>query len=101
MDSEPVSELAEVQKALAQAAMKQPGDPLSFGISAYVNGLLVSCRVDALVDLYLNPSSESCTKQEAFDAAVIRAIKAKTEQLEANTARIQVAPADRRIVAAN
>lgn len=97
-----MTELAEAQKSLAQAAMKQPGDPVSFGISAYVNGLLVSCRVDALVDLYLNPpTGESCTKQEAFDAAVLRAVKAKTEQLEANTVRIQVAPADRRIVAAN
>lgn len=95
--------LEEAQRKLAKAAMKQPGNnPLSFAISAYVNGLLMSCRVDALVDLYLNPPNDTWTKQEAFDAAVLRAVLAKTEQLEANVQSIAIAsPADRTIMAAH
>lgn len=95
--------LEEAQRKLAKAAMKQPGNnPLSFAISAYVNGLLMSCRVDALVDLYLNPPNDTWSKQEAFDAAVLRAVFAKTEQLEANAQAIAIpSVADRRVIASN
>lgn len=98
-----MTDMEAAQKRLASAAMKQPGNnPLSFAISAYVNGLLMSCRVDALADLYLNPPNETWNKQEAFDAAVLRALTAKADQLEANTQTIAIAsPADRTIVAAH
>lgn len=102
MDCKSVSDLATVQKRLYEAAMKQPGlNQASFGISAYINGVLQSARTDALVDLYLNPPNATWSPQEAWDAALLRALTAKAEQLEANIQQIQIAPADRRILAAN
>lgn len=100
MDSQPVTELADAQKRLYEAAMKQPGlNQASFGISAYINSILQSARVDALIELYLNPPNGTWTAQEAVDAAILRALKAKAEQLEQQIPVIQTA--DRRIVAAN
>lgn len=97
-----MSELQTAQKRLYEAAMKQPGlNQASFGISAYINGILQSARTDALTDLYLNPPNETWTKQEALDAAILRALTAKAEQLESQIQHVQVAPADRRVLAAN
>ncbi len=96
------SDIQTAQQRLAAAALKQPTlNPTSFGVSAYVNGILQSCRIDALVDLYLNPPNETWTRQEALDAALVRALNAKADLLEAEASRIQVAAADRRILAAN
>lgn len=95
-----MSDMAQAQKRLYEAAMKQPGlNQASFGISAYINGVLQSARVDALIELYLNPPNATWSPQEALDAALLRALNAKADQLEKQIPVIQTA--DRRIVAAN
>lgn len=95
-----MSDMAQAQKRLYEAAMKQPGlNQASFGISAYINGILQSARVDALIELYLNPPNATWSPQEALDAALLRALNAKADQLEKQIPVIQTA--DRRIVAAN
>lgn len=94
------SALERAQRRLAQAALTQPMNPASAAISAYVNGMLQSARVDALTDVIANPPNGSWTMQEAIDAAVIQHLTKKAEELEAQALRMKLAqPAPASIIA--
>lgn len=81
------SDLERAQQRLVQVAMAQRQHPLNFGLSAYANGLLHTARLDAVIEL-LTTGVSPCTK-EALDAAVIRALERKTQQLQDQARLIQ------------
>lgn len=113
MDSQPVNghapeptPLQAAQERLAKACTAMPMNPAGAAISAYVNGTLASARIDALTDLFVNPPNASWDRQEALDAALIRHLNRRAEQLEAEAVKarnaLQVASAaDARLLLPN
>lgn len=78
------------QNRVAKAALMQPMNPNQAAISAYVNTILQSCRLDALTELWLNPPNGSWTPQEALEDAIVRALNKKAEMLQSALNAIQV-----------
>jgi hypothetical protein len=76
---------------LRDAVLKVPMTPAQAGISAYLNSILASARLDALVEFLTSPPNATWTAAQAIDAGVIRALRAKAEVFEAQVSRIQVA----------
>jgi hypothetical protein len=87
------NEMQAAQERLVKAAQVQmlQGNPAQIAMSAYLNGILQSCRVDALVKLHVEPPNESWTPLEALNAAYLRAMTEKAEMLEKANTQIQVA----------
>lgn len=83
--------LQTAQNRVAKAALMQPMNPNQAAISAYVNTILQSCRLDALTELWLNPPNGSWTPTEALEDAIVRALNKKAEMLESAVSGIQVA----------
>ena len=79
-------EIHAAQVRLKDAALAQPMSPQGASISAYLNTILVSCRIDALIDLWLHPPNASWTKEEALDAAMLKALTSRAEALESAAA---------------
>ena len=75
--------LQAAQKRLTQACLQQPLSPQGAAISAYINTTILSARVDALQELWLNPPNGTWTPEEALEAAITRRLLTKAEQLEA------------------
>lgn len=89
---EPVVDPVAVARGRLLGIMRQvPMDPMQTGFAAYINGVLQSARVDALVDLYLHPPNATWTADEALQAAFIKAMNNISDALEANNRKIQVA----------
>lgn len=86
----PPSLLEQAQQRLANAALKQPMHPAGAAISAYVNGMLQSARIDALVDVLANPPNTTWSMAEAIDAAIVRALTRKAEELETQALKAQL-----------
>ena len=113
MDSQPVNghekeptPLQAAQERLAKACTAMPMNPMGAAISAYVSGALASARIDALTDLFLNPPNATWDRQEALDAAIVRHLTRRAEQLEADALKarnaLQVASAaDARLLLPN
>ena len=89
--------LEAAQQRLAQACMQLPMQPLAAGISAFVNSMILSARVDAIVELLKEPPNATWTFQDALDAALARHCNQRAEQLETQAkeaaSKIQVAQA--------
>lgn len=85
------SPLQEAQERLSKACLAQPMNPAGAAISAYVNSILCSARLDALIEVTLNPPNASWTKEEALDAAIVRHLNQKAEQLESQALQMQLA----------
>lgn len=98
--------LQAAQERLAKACISMPMHPMGAAISSYVSGALASARIDALTDLFLDPPNASWNRQEALDAAIVRHLNRRAEQLEADALRarnaLQVASAaDARLLLPN
>lgn len=94
MSGNGTDELEQARQALANACLRQPMNPQTAGISAYVNSIMTAARVSALYDYLQAAPNETWTVTEALDAAVLRALKAATAAIEEQTSkvsRIQVA----------
>lgn len=90
------SPLQVAHKRLANAAMRQPMDPASAAISAYVNGMLQSARLSALIAFTLEPVlNATWTAEERFESLFIKFLGEASDLLETKAAQ---AP---RLVAAN
>lgn len=85
--------LQAAQNRLAKAALLQPMNPNQAAISAYINSILQTCRLDALTELWLAPPNSTWTPQEALDAAILRAVIARAEALESVANAVQIASA--------
>lgn len=70
-------ELLSLQQELIELAKQQPYNPNGAALSAYLNSMLQSCRIDALQTLWLAPPPDDLPKQEALRSALIEALKAK------------------------
>jgi hypothetical protein len=73
-------DLEAAQARLARAATQMPMHPVAGAISAYVNSTLASARMDALTELWLTQPEGD--KQEALNAALIKHLNRRAEQLE-------------------
>lgn len=93
------SPLQAAQKRLADAALGVPMNPQSASIAAYVNGILQSARVDALVELHITPPNASWSREEAYEATLLRALtdRALTLELKAEEVKRQIAENEKRI----
>lgn len=96
------SQIEVAQQALADAAMGVPMNPSGAAMSAYVNGILQSARVDALVELWWAPPNATWSREEAYNAALLGALHERTKmliakgeelkkQIEAQRSKIEVA----------
>lgn len=89
------AEIMQAQLELRNIAMGQNMNSSQAGISAYVNSLLASCRLDALTELFVSPPNATWTREQALDAAILRALRYRaasmSAQIEAERSRIQVA----------
>lgn len=83
----PQTPLEAAQQRLAHACTAMPMNPVGAAISAYVNSTLASARIDALCDLWVNPPNGSYDRQEAMDAALVRHLNRRAEQLEADAVK--------------
>lgn len=79
----PETPLGAAQKRLTEACLKQPLSPQGAAISAYINTTLLTARLDALQELWLNPPNGTWTHEEALEAAIVRRLTSKADQLEA------------------
>lgn len=78
------------QQRLAQAALKQPMHPGGAAISAYLNGMLQSARIDALIEVMVDlPNGNQM--QEAIDAAIVRHLNKKADELENQALKMTLA----------
>lgn len=87
-------ELELARQALANACLRQPMNPQTAGISAYVNSIMASARVTAICDFLLEPRNETWTAAEALERHMLNALRNATTAIEEQTAkvsRIQVA----------
>lgn len=87
-------ELELARQALANACLRQPMNPQTAGISAYVNSIMASARVTAICSFLLEPRNETWSAAEALEAAMLKALREATAAIEEQTAkvsRIQVA----------
>lgn len=79
------AEFKTAQQALCTAAMQQMLTPEQAAISAYVNGILQSARLSALIDLTLELASEpltaAWTAQERFDSLQLQYVEHMTRLL--------------------
>ena len=66
--------------------MAMPMNPQGAAMSAYVNGILQSARVDALVELWTTEPNATWSRQEAYQVALLGALRQRTEQVKAKTA---------------
>jgi len=95
--SDDIAHLQLAEKRLCDAAMKLAMNPQSAGLSAFFNSLLLSCRVDALVE-YTKPfeldADGNPIMKGRFEEILLAKLTAQAEKFEATAA----AP---RLVAAN
>ena len=91
MDDKPVedSPIQIAQKRLADAAMGLPMNAQGAAMSAYVNGVLQSARIDALVELWSAPPNATWSKAEAYEAALLGALGQRAGDLEARAAAMK------------
>jgi hypothetical protein len=89
--SEPETPLQAAQQRLVKAAMQQRMDPIQAGLSAYINSMLQSVRLSALIEVYLAPQNATWTAQEALDAAILRNLTQLATDLENRASAIHVA----------
>lgn len=84
----PQTPLQEAQARLQRAGMKQPLTAEGAAVSAYVNGLLHSARLSALIEYTLEPNQNATwTPQERFESIFVRELNAKAELLESTARR--------------
>lgn len=80
-----------LQQRVAQAALAQNMNPQGAALSAYVNGILQTARLNALQEILVNPPNATWSMQEAIDAAVARHLTQTAEALEAQAQRPRIA----------
>ena len=79
--------------------MGLPMNAQGAAMSAYVNGVLQSARIDALVELWSAPPNATWSKAKAYEAALLGALGQRAGDLEARAAAMkeQIAANERRI----
>lgn len=85
--------LQNAQNRVAKAALAQPMNPHQATIGSYINGILQSARITALTELWLNPPNDTWTRQEALNAAILKALNEIADRLEQSAQAVQIAQA--------
>ena len=79
------------QKRLARAALAQQMNPAGAGISGYVNSLMLRAKLDALTECYINPPNATWTLKDYLEAATLRHLNQKAQELEDQALRMSLA----------
>lgn len=82
-------QLRAAQERVCKAILRQPMNPMGAIIAAYTNAVLNSARVDALVNVYLNPPESPASRQVAYEAYLLAALEALESAFEQNASVIQ------------
>jgi hypothetical protein len=91
MDIEHQTPLQSAQDRLAKAAMQQPMTPNGAAISAYVNGIMASAKMGALLQMVIELFDDEAEATARFNALLVAALNAKAQVLEdtiANAPRV-------------
>jgi hypothetical protein len=82
--------LQSAQQRLVDLAMKQPMNGTAL-ISAFVNGLLQSAKINALTDMVMDDGNATWTKQERLESLLIHHLGIVADQVESASQQPRIA----------